>query len=73
MIEDNVLLITGGSTGIGAATAVLAVERGFRVSIAARSEDKLAALASELAYVAPGGTETSGKRTTSDAGRARGE
>jgi NADP-dependent 3-hydroxy acid dehydrogenase YdfG len=48
-----VLVITGASTGIGAATARRAVEFGHRVVLAARSEDKLRALAEEL-----GGEET---------------
>ena len=49
-ISDNgkVLLITGASTGIGRATAVLAVEAGWRVVLAARSSEKLAALVDEL-------------------------
>src|SRR3954447_4441993 len=42
------LLITGASTGIGAATARHAVEAGWRVALAARSEDKLAELGQEL-------------------------
>ena len=42
------MVITGASTGIGAATARRAVEFGHRVVLAARSEDKLAALADEL-------------------------
>jgi NADP-dependent 3-hydroxy acid dehydrogenase YdfG len=41
-------VITGASTGIGAATARRAVEFGQRVVLAARSEDKLRALADEL-------------------------
>lgn len=41
-------MITGASTGIGAATARRAVEFGQRVVLAARSEDKLQALAEEL-------------------------
>jgi NADP-dependent 3-hydroxy acid dehydrogenase YdfG len=49
MSEDSrVMLITGASTGIGAATARHAVEAGWRVALAARSEDKLAALVAEL-------------------------
>jgi NADP-dependent 3-hydroxy acid dehydrogenase YdfG len=48
MADDPVLAITGASTGIGAATAHRAVEFGYRVVLAARSEDKLAALADEL-------------------------
>jgi NADP-dependent 3-hydroxy acid dehydrogenase YdfG len=45
---DPVLVITGASTGIGAATARRAVEFGHRVVLAARSEDKLRSLAEEL-------------------------
>ena len=41
--DDPVLLITGASTGIGAATARRAAEFGYRVVLAARSEDKLRA------------------------------
>ena len=46
--DDKVFLITGASTGIGAATAHLAVEAGYRVVLSARSEDKLHALARDL-------------------------
>jgi NADP-dependent 3-hydroxy acid dehydrogenase YdfG len=42
------MLITGASTGIGAATARHAVEAGWRVALAARSEDKLSQLVSSL-------------------------
>ena len=45
---EPVLVITGASTGIGAATARRAVEFGNRVVLAARSEDKLQSLADEL-------------------------
>ena len=48
MADQPVLVITGASTGIGAATARRAVEFGHRVVLAARSEDKLEALALEL-------------------------
>jgi NADP-dependent 3-hydroxy acid dehydrogenase YdfG len=41
-------VITGASTGIGAATAHRAIEFGHRVVLAARSEDKLQDLAAEL-------------------------
>jgi NADP-dependent 3-hydroxy acid dehydrogenase YdfG len=43
-----VLLITGASSGIGAATARLACGEGWRVVLAARSADRLQALAEEL-------------------------
>lgn len=48
MANERVLVITGASTGIGAATARRAVQFGQRVVLGARSEDKLAALAAEL-------------------------
>src|SRR5215211_3395906 len=44
----KVFLITGASTGIGAATARQAAEAGYKVVLAARSEDKLKALAEEI-------------------------
>jgi NADP-dependent 3-hydroxy acid dehydrogenase YdfG len=46
--DDKVFLITGASTGIGAATARLAVQEGWRVVLSARSEDRLEQLAGEL-------------------------
>src|SRR5262245_5994150 len=46
--DEHVLVITGASTGIGAATARRAVEFGYRVALAARSEDKLSSVAEEL-------------------------
>jgi NADP-dependent 3-hydroxy acid dehydrogenase YdfG len=47
-VPDPVFLITGASSGIGAATARLAAAGGYRVVLAARSKDKLQALAGEL-------------------------
>jgi NADP-dependent 3-hydroxy acid dehydrogenase YdfG len=46
--EAPVLLITGGSSGIGAATARRAAESGYRLALAARREDQLKRLADEL-------------------------
>jgi NADP-dependent 3-hydroxy acid dehydrogenase YdfG len=45
---DKVFLITGASTGIGAQTARHAAQAGYRLVLAARSLDKLEALAEEL-------------------------
>lgn len=47
-MNDRVFLITGASSGIGAATARAAAEQGFRLVLAARSEDKLRHLADQL-------------------------
>ena len=47
-MSDPVFLITGASSGIGAATARLAAAAGYRVVLAARSTDTLAELATEL-------------------------
>jgi NADP-dependent 3-hydroxy acid dehydrogenase YdfG len=51
-MDKPVFLITGASTGIGAATARLAAEHGYRPVLAARSEDKLRALAEETGGLA---------------------
>lgn len=48
MAENPVMLITGASSGIGAETARAAAREGYRLVLAARSEDKLASLQQEL-------------------------
>ncbi|MFC3286022.1 SDR family oxidoreductase [Litchfieldella rifensis] len=47
-MNDRVMLITGASSGIGAATARAAAREGFKLVLAARSRNKLEALAQEL-------------------------
>jgi NADP-dependent 3-hydroxy acid dehydrogenase YdfG len=46
--HDRVLVITGASSGIGAATARAAVQHGWRVVLGARSIDRLTTLSEEL-------------------------
>ncbi len=46
--DRKVLLITGASSGIGAATARAAAVQGYRLALCARSEDKLADLVDEV-------------------------
>ncbi len=53
-IENKVILITGGSTGLGAETARLLAGRGAKVAVAARRKDRLDDVVAEIA--AAGGT-----------------
>jgi NADP-dependent 3-hydroxy acid dehydrogenase YdfG len=47
-IKDKVVAITGASSGIGQATALLLAERGAKVVLGARRSDRLAALAERI-------------------------
>jgi short-subunit dehydrogenase len=47
-IEQQVIVITGASSGIGLVTARMAAQRGARVVIAARSEESLREIANQL-------------------------
>lgn len=46
--KDTVTIITGASSGIGAATAIRLAQSGTRIILAARSEDKLKKIADEI-------------------------
>src|SRR5579872_4439623 len=62
-INGKVVLITGASEGIGAACAAAFRNRGARLSLTARTESKLAAVAGSGALI------TAGDITTGDARR----
>ncbi len=47
-LSGKVVIVTGASSGIGAATAQMLAEHGCKLTLSARSEDKLHALAGKL-------------------------
>ncbi len=58
-IKNKVIIVTGASAGIGLATAKLLTRHGAKVALAARSKDKLEALAKELPSSLPVVTDMS--------------
>src|SRR5260370_997 len=68
-LKDKVALVTGASQGIGRDTAVALAEAGAKVAVAARSEEKLAALAKDI--VASGGDASAVKMDVADAGQLK--
>jgi 3-oxoacyl-[acyl-carrier protein] reductase len=63
-LKDKVAVVTGASQGIGRDTSLALAEAGAKVAVAARNEEKLAALASEI--VAGGGTALAVKMDVAD-------
>jgi len=47
-MKDRIILITGGSGGIGLATAEALAEKGAEIILAARSEEKLKQAAQQI-------------------------
>jgi 3-oxoacyl-[acyl-carrier protein] reductase len=64
-LRDKVAVVTGASQGIGRETALALAQAGAKVAVAARNEEKLAALVSEIA--AAGGESVAVKMDVADA------
>jgi 3-oxoacyl-[acyl-carrier protein] reductase len=64
-LKDKVAVVTGASQGIGRDTAVALAQAGAKVVVAARNEEKLAALVNEIA--AAGGEAFAVKMDVADA------
>ena len=64
-LKNKVALVTGASQGIGRDTALALAEAGAKVAVAARNEEKLAALVTEI--VAAGGEAFAVKMDVADA------
>jgi len=72
-LQDRVAIVTGASEGIGKAIAELFAREGARVVLAARSEDKLQALAARVgAERALAGLSESANGKPRISGRVRG-
>src|SRR5438046_1238254 len=63
-LKDKVALVTGASQGIGRDTALAVAEAGARVAVAARNEEKLAALVKDI--LAAGGEAFAVKMDVAD-------
>lgn len=74
-VDQQVIVITGASSGIGLTTARMAATRGARVVLAARSEDTLRQIASDLganvSYVACDVANEDDLRSVAEHARAR--
>jgi NAD(P)-dependent dehydrogenase (short-subunit alcohol dehydrogenase family) len=68
----RVVLVTGASSGIGRATALLAAEHGDRVALLARSADRLEGLADECLAAGAASAEVVSADVTDDASVAQG-
>ena len=68
-LKDKGALVTGASQGIGRDTALALAEAGARVAVAARNEEKLAALVKDI--VASGGEAFAVKMDVADAEQVR--
>jgi 3-oxoacyl-[acyl-carrier protein] reductase len=64
-LKDKVAVVTGASQGIGRDTAMALAEAGAKVAVAARNEEKLAALVKDI--VAAGGEAFAVKMDVADA------
>src|SRR5450631_4774054 len=64
-LKDKVALVTGASQGIGRDTALALAQAGAKVAVAARNEEKLASLVSEI--TAAGGEALAVKMDVADA------
>jgi 3-oxoacyl-[acyl-carrier protein] reductase len=68
-LKNKVALVTGASQGIGRETALALAEAGAKLAVAARNEEKLAALAMEI--TAAGGEALPVKMDVTDAEQVR--
>jgi 3-oxoacyl-[acyl-carrier protein] reductase len=68
-LQNKVALVTGASQGIGRDTALALARAGAKVAVAARNEEKLAALVAEIS--AAGGEAFAVKMDVSEAGQVK--